>query len=1223
MNFFKYLFFTEVSPLIKKGKTSVISENDMLPLPGHLNPRSTIFSEENINWTDPHKHLWSILNISRTELIPAYSWFFASTLFSLSTPLLVNQFVKMIGVGITSKNLTEALIIGMLLGFCGFMSGLCIQHYFRHALGAHQIVTNLLNKKIFKHSLQLSMQSRGKNQVGDIVNYMSSDSDSIADFTFVFGELLTNLFLVIGVIGMLFYFLGVTAIGALIAFCTIAPLTKYVAKKFTSLEEEMMSQRDKRVTLMTQTLNAIRVVKYFAWEKSVEKEVMEVREKELTSRKKLAHSEVISGLGYMGVSTLVLFMALATHALRGQKIDAALIFTSVSLFGLIERPLGDLSHIISRLTNGLVGTRRILNFISQEKLNNDNFLSPKKDLIKTVGIELRNISSYYENSSKSILKNIQLNILPGESLAIVGSVGSGKSALLYSILNEMKLSSGSIHFSNGSRPTISYLPQEAYIINSTFIENILFGEQSSKIEINQALYLSCMEEDIKKFDAGLNTEIGEKGVNLSGGQKQRVGLARAVLSNSQLILLDDPLSAVDSDTEKMLCERLIFGEWKNKTRIVVTHRLSHLNLFDKVLFLQDGEIEALGTLNEILNKSADFLNFYSEHTQSTFNKDLVENQNQDYKVNSVKNSDLNTNSNEEGRITIDEDREIGAVSKTIYFDYLSSLGGTDSKTRPWILSGLFLGAVVVALAPLLSKSWLSYYSTHQIEWKAMHAIVIYGILGIGVLILSLLNNFFWLNRGIKAGRSMHDKMLKSILKAPVRFFDSTPVGRIIQRFSRDIESVDVYLQWSFISVVDCILQVIVSVCLIITLVPAMIFVIVPVLYAYYIIQKNYRSPAREAKRLDSVARSPRYSHFKETLQGLVVIRSYYKENWFLESFYDKLAESQKMFYSNYMLNRWFSSRIPLVGGIISISTAVGITLSAYYGLMTAGTAGLVTIYSLSFWAYLNWGVRMFADIESRMTSIERLKYFANIPPETSVFKKTADKSFNTIDHQTWPTRGEIIVQNIKVRYADHLPQVLKGVSFKAISGTKLGIIGRTGSGKSTLFQTLFRFIELEEGRILIDDVDIATVPLEILRTKVAIIPQDPTLFMGTIRNNLDRFNEYNDDLIISALKHTGLYSFVESLPKGIHSEVNEGGQNFSLGQKQLLCLARALLLNTKIIIMDEATASIDVQSDALLQKVIREELMGVTMLIIAHRLETVNDCDQIIEIDAGISKLVR
>jgi ABC-type multidrug transport system fused ATPase/permease subunit len=326
-------------------------------------------------------------------------------------------------------------------------------------------------------------------------------------------------------------------------------------------------------------------------------------------------------------------------------------------------------------------------------------------------------------------------------------------------------------------------------------------------------------------------------------------------------------------------------------------------------------------------------------------------------------------------------------------------------------------------------------------------------------------------------------------------------------------------------------------------------VIGPVLYAYYIIQRNYRSPAREAKRFDSVARSPRYSHFKETLQGLIVIRSYSKESWFLDSFFDKLAEGQRMFYSHYMLNRWFSSRIPLIGGIISMATAIGITLSAYYGVMTAGTAGLITLYSLSFWAYLNWGVRMFADIESRMTSIERLKFFANIPSELSISKKTSDKFYDEIQHKNWPNRGEIIATNLRVRYAEHLPQVLKGVTFKALAGTNIGIIGRTGSGKSTLFQTLFRFIELEDGRILIDDVDIATVPLEILKKKIAIIPQDPTLFMGTIRNNLDRYDEYNDEKVIEVLKHAGLWTFIQALPKGINSEVTEGGQNFSQGQK--------------------------------------------------------------------------
>lgn len=1218
MKFFKNLFFMEVSPLIRKGKTSTIVESDMLSLPEYLNPRNSVFPEEEINWITPSGHLWSVIKIAKLKLRPAYSWYFASTLFSLLSPLLVHRFVTMIGMGITQTNLYQALIAGILLGFCGIMAGLCMQHYFFHALGAQQIVTNILSKKIFSHSLKLTMQARGKNQIGDVVNYMSSDSDAIADFTFIFAELSSSFVLVVGVVSMLFYFLGLTAIAALIAFFSLAPLTKYVAKKFTTLEEDMMSFRDKRVTLMTQALNAIRVVKYFAWEKSVEKEVMEIREKELMSRRKLARSEAISGLGYTAVSTIVLFIALATHALRGEKIDAALIFTCVSLFGLIEGPFGNLSYSISRLTNAKVGAGRILKFLSQEKLETEHVVKDESlaDSIDTVGVELKNVSAYFEDKEKSVLKDINIKINPGESLAIVGSVGSGKSTLLYTILKEMKLSNGSIHFSSGVKPKISYLPQEAYIINSTLLENILFGEKDKAAEINKALYLSCMEEDLKKFKAGLKTEIGEKGVNLSGGQKQRVGLARAFLSDPQLVLLDDPLSAVDVDTEKLLCERLLFGEWKKKTRIVVTHRLSHLHLFDKVLFLQDGAVSYIGTFDEVLQNSKEFFDFYSEHSKS-------DSQNESEILISENRKVSNTFLDDEGRITIDEDREVGAVQKTIYFDYLKSLGGTDDKTRPWILAVLIIGAIVVALAPLVSKSWLSYYSSHQLEWKAINAIGIYGLLGIGVLVVGLLNNFFWLDRGIKAGKNMHDKMLVSVLRAPVRFFDSTPVGRIIQRFSRDIESVDVYLQWSFISVVSCILQVIVSICLISTLVPLMIFVIVPILYAYYIIQKNYRTPAREAKRFDSVARSPRYSHFKETLQGLVVIRSYSKESWFLESFFDKLAESQRMFYSHYMLNRWFSSRIPLIGGIVSMATAIGITLSAYYGLMTAGTAGLVTLYSLSFWGYLNWGVRMFADIESRMTSIERLKFFANIPPESSVIQKESEKIYSQDHHNEWPFVGEVVANNLKVRYADHLPQVLKGVSFKATAGTKVGIIGRTGSGKSTLFQTLFRFIELEEGHILIDDVDIATVPLETLRKKIAIIPQDPTLFMGTIRNNLDRYSEYDDEQVNAVLKHAGLWSYIETLPNGIHSEVIEGGQNFSQGQKQLLCLARALLINAKIIIMDEATASVDVQTDALLQKVIREELQGVTMLIIAHRLETVRDCNQIIEIDAGESKVIR
>lgn len=1211
MKFIKKLFFLEASPLVEKGKSKILQESDMLSLPDHLHPKTKFFREEDLSWSSPWKHLWSVIRISRPELKKAYTWYILSAIFSLSSPVLVNRFVSAISSGINAENVARTMLTGSLLGVCGFLTGFCLQHYFYHALGAYQIVTNILNKILFSHSLKLSMQARGKNQLGDIVNYMSSDSDAIADFTFVFGDLTYNILMIVGVISMLFVFLGVSAVAALLSFLLLAPLTSYVAKRFTKLEEEMMSYRDKRVTLMTQAMNAIRVVKYFAWEKSVEKEVMDIRDRELASRKKLARSEVLSGLGYMTVSTVVLFIALATHALRGQKIDAALIFTCVSLFGLIEGPFGDLSHLISRCTNGYVGAGRLIKFLKQETLLENEVAVPLRS--EKAGVTFSHVSAFYDDEKFPVLEDLSFQVNNGESLAVVGPVGSGKSSLLYTILGETKIKEGKILFSENHRPMMSFLPQEAYIINSTLLENIVFGENVTDDEIQQAILLSCLSTDLLQMSGGLNTEIGEKGVNLSGGQKQRVGLARAYLAKPDLILLDDPLSAVDHETEQKLCDQLIFSAWKEKTRIVVTHRLEHLRSFDKILFLKNGKAEGWGTFDELLKSSESFKDFYAEHSKSHGNHEKAE-------ALQVEKSEKAKDKKDDTlvRITEDEDREVGAVKKDIYFDYIRSLGGDDKKVRPWILTLLFAGAVLVALAPLAQKAWLSYFTSHQEKWNALSAIGIYGLIGLFVLVLSLLNNFYWLERGIKAGKTMHDKMLRSVLAAPVRFFDSTPVGRIIQRFSRDIESVDVYLQWSFISVVHCLLQIAVSVFLILALVPFMIVIIAPVLYAYYIVQKNYRSPAREAKRFDSVARSPRYSHFKETLQGLVVIRSFSKQTWFLESFYNKLAESQRMFYSHYMLNRWFSSRIPMIGGIISMTTAMGITISAYNGWMTAGTAGLVTIYSLSFWGYLNWGVRMFADIESRMTSIERLKFFANIPGEHETVKASAVHL-----PEYWPPRGALRAENIKVKYAPHLPFVLKGITFDVEAGSKVGIVGRTGSGKSTLFQTLFRFIELEEGSLFIDGIDIATVPLERLRKSIAVIPQDPTLFMGTIRNNLDRYNEYSDDQVISVLKHAGLWGMVEELPEKLQSPVLEGGSNFSQGQRQLLCLSRALLIKAKIIVMDEATASVDVQTDALLQKVIREELKGITMLIIAHRLGTVKDCDQIIEIQNGQARTIR
>lgn len=1191
--FFHHFFFLHSSPLVKLSRKKILVEADFLPLPENLNPMNSQTLQK-LDWSlQPLRFLWSLLRVYKSQTRKGYAFLALALLGLLISPNLVHLFIDRLS---HNGDLPGNFLVGFALSFCGISTGICFQQYFYYYLQTWQMATNDLNQLIFNQSLRLSLQSRGQSQIGDVVNHMSSDSDSIAEFSALWGDLISAFVSITIASAMLFFYIGWSALAALLVMAGLAPLTQFVAKNFIHFEKSLRVQRDHRVTVISQILNAIRVVKFFSWEKAVTAEVNSIRNKELNSRQRLARAEVLSGISYVAVGTIVLFVALMVHAWRGFTLDAATLFTCISLFALLEEPFGQLSRLFSKFSQAVVAVARVRDFLALPTVEKEGQIVLPVD--SPLALELTNVDFYHTKPDDPVLKNISLKVSIGESIAIVGPVGAGKSSLLYGFLGECRSSQGTSQINKSLFP-LAYVPQEAYIINSSLLENLKFGSSlATKEYLRKCIHAACLEKDIRDLPAGLKTEIGEKGVNLSGGQKQRVSLGRAALVNPQFVLLDDPLSAVDVDTERLICDRLLFGLWKDITRVVVTHRLESLSRFDRVIFLRHGEICAQGKFAEILQNSKEFAKFYAEHEK------------QDHETEKTAALEITTASEDlvESRITEDEEREKGAVKSTVYWDYIQSLGGRGRK-KFLILSLLAGGAILATGFPLLQKWWLSYFSNHQSGWTTINAIWIYGALGLLVLLSNLLNQIFWLERGIAAGRDMHERMLQSLLKAPIRFFDSTPVGRILQRFSRDIESVDIYLQWSFEQFIHCVLQIVVSLILILVVLPAMIFVIAPILWIYYLLQNDYRRPAREAKRLDSVARSPRYAHFKETLVGLPVIRAFRREKWFVSEFFSRLQHSQRMFYGHYMINRWFSARVPLLGGLISLATVAGVAYAVDSKWIDSGMAGLLTIYSMSFWAQLNWSIRIFADIESRMTSVERLKFYSTLESE--------EKPTSQIPKLDWPLRGEIRWKDVQARYAPHLPWVLKGVNFHIQPGQKVGIIGRTGSGKSTLFQALYRFIEIESGVIELDGVDLSTVPLDRLRKSLAIVPQDPTLFLGTLRTNLDRYNECTDEEIHRALHQTGLDSFVQKLPQGLDSSVQENGANLSQGQRQLLCLARALLLKAKVVLMDEATASVDVQTDALIQKVIRDSLKETTMIIIAHRLGTIADCDQIIEMQDG------
>lgn len=1192
----KNFFFFNVSPLVKTGQKKILSYEDLMPVPPELEIERTEVATP-IDLSSQKKFLKQILFEQRRLIIRAYSFYVIGILASLSTPIFINQFItKLTLLQNGELGFLQLVPIAIGIGMIGIVMGVGYQHNFYANLRVNTLVIARLNRLIFEQALKLSQRSRQNVNVGDVVNHMSSDSESIADVSIMIGDLGWATLLLVGSISMLFYYLGWTAFIAVAILAILTPITRKIAKNFMHLEDEMMKQRDHRVSLMGQTLQSMRLVKYFVWEKEIAQQIGVVRSDEVTARKSLARAEMLSGLSFVAISTLVLFVALWFHVLRGEALSPALVLTCVSLFGLMQEPIGHLPGVLSRLINAWVSSKRIIGFLSADTVparvvTDSRFMNGADIIFDRVEFESEN--------GNFKLTDLNLSIPHGSTTAIVGEVGSGKTTLLQLILQEYRPTNGAVSV---AVENIGYVSQESYIMNATVLENLTMGlENVASQKIDETLYVTAMERDIANLPGGLLTEIGEKGVNLSGGQKQRLSLGRCYLQNPDVILLDDPLSAVDVHTEKLLVDNLILKAWSHKTVILTTHRLEALEKFDRVLFLNNGKVEADGTLTELLKKSEKFRDFYSHHLE----------------VNAIeKESNLTEtlkgeSKTTETRLMSDEDREEGAVKGSLYWDYVKALGG-EGRLQYLNIFLLLIGILSISVFPLVNQWWLSWFTGHPKEMTAINGVMIYGAIALVSLIAQMGSKVFWLKRGIQAGIELHDKMLSSILKAPVRFFDTTPVGRLLQRFSRDLESVDIQLQWSFESAVQSLFQIIVSLVLIIVSVPLVLFAIIPVGYIYWKIQLAYRASAREAKRMDSIARSPRYAHFKETLGGLPVIRAYKKQAWFREQFFEFLEKSQKASVNNFLLNRWFSIRIPMIGGVISGATGLCLIYSVSTGQISAATAGLVILYSMSFWGALNWGIRILSDLESRMTSIERIRFMTQIPPEKLFLTEAA----SSVD-DNWPSQGQIHFTGVHARYDESLPEVVKGLNVFIPAKAQVGIVGRTGAGKTTLFQMLYRFINIHEGSIEIDGVDIKGVDLATLRSRLAIIPQDPTLFMGTLRSNLDPYYRKTDEEIWKVLADTGMDDLVKTFKLGLLTPISDGGANLSQGQRQLFCLARALLLNAKIIMLDEATASVDVVSDAKIQRVLRRELKDKTVLVIAHRLGTVADLDYLMVMNDG------
>ncbi len=1214
--FHQRFLFTAASKVLSVGKKRPLTPADFPPLPQSFNPDHISDKFHHIRTDRLVPFLWNIFRVTGAiskRLVVFNLLYLASVLVS---PLLLSHLLHLLPHA--ARHQAEVLVTATALGLVGMVGAIFLQQYYYNATNCYAAIVSGINQRIVVQALRLQRSARSVMNTGDLVNHLSSDTEAIAEAAFFVPDMIGMIIRTLIGITLLWMFLGAATLAAVGVL--LSPLSVMVARRYRALDHQLMEYRDQRVTLMSQILQGIRVVKYQAWERSLRNDVSDIRDREIRTRVRIVATDAVSTALFVSVTTLVAFAGFATFVAMDGELTAPTVFACIALFALLEEPFGMISHLLANIQHANVATQRLHHFFTAPVRANDE--RKHSAPCQPVGVSLRNLTIQFPDSPALALESVSLEIPRGTSVAIVGAVGSGKSTLLRCIAGLHITQSGGITFNDVSgdqRPRIAYVPQESFTLNATIIDNITFGTEESLLttEVQSIVYDCALAPDLRQMQNGLHTEIGERGINLSGGQRQRISLARAAYAQPGIVLLDDPLSAVDVETEDHLVKHLLFGRWKNITRVVVTHRLTHLDKFDKVVVLEGGRVIASGAYHQVQHAipSAAFesVPLHSFATGEPVPAEAMLHSAVPHAV------PADGSVEERERFTQDEDRVTGGVRGATFAAYARSVLGNHPVFAPLLAIALIATAAGITVLPMAQSWWMAYWTNGSApNVSALLAVGIFGLLGLVVLVGWAAERLLWLWRAAEAGRTLHNRALQGVLYAPLRFFDTTPSGRILNRFARDQEAVDDHLSWNFEQSFKSLAQTLGSLILIMAIVPVIVVVTIPVLAVYYILQRDYRTSAREAKRLESIARSPRYSHFKELVTGLDVIHGYGRENWFMQGFHRALLEYQKAYYCSILLNRWFSVRVPLVSGCVGLATCIAIVMLAETNTIAAGTAGLVLTYALSFWGNLNWTVRAFSEVESRMTSVERLEYYGSLEPEPNISGEPM------LDPAApWPTHGAIVFSNVSVRYAPDLPRVLNNITFSIPAKAKVGVIGRTGSGKSTLFQTIFRFLEPESGSIVIDSVNVQNIPLERLRNALAIIPQDPTLFMGSIRSNVDRYSRHTDQEIWLALQRVQLDHFIRSLPNGLHSLVTEGGSNFSQGQRQLLCLARAILADSRIIVLDEATASVDSVTDAHVQTTIRKEFAHATVLTIAHRLETVADYDIIIELDAGRVKSIR
>nr|XP_050849544.1 ATP-binding cassette sub-family C member 5-like isoform X2 [Vespula vulgaris] len=1133
---------------------------------------------------------------------------------------------------------------------------------YRTALRLKSSCTALLYKKI------IGLNNVGSINIGELVNLFSNDSQRLFD-VILYGPMIVSspIIIICSIIYILQFFSPMALLG-MVAFLLFYPIQYLLSRLNGYLRSKAVKITDIRVKLMNEILETIKMIKMYSWENYFCRKLLNIRKTEKNWLHKIAYFQSLSVSLTPAVPIISAIITFLAHVSGGFNLTAAQVFPFVSLLNAQIRTsfmflqVAIINIIASKITfnrlkkimlldkGNICISRPIMKsqsiaianatFVLDNSKEQTNLLNKSKNKkIKDSDAnttELEELKYSEENMYVQILTNITFGAPKGKLIGICGQVGSGKSSLLLAILGQLQIIKGQL----SREGSCAYVSQQAWIINSTLKENILFGEQFDAKRYYQALTVCSLKDDLNMLPGGDETEIGERGINLSGGQKQRVALARAFYANRDIYCLDDPLSAVDTHVGHYIFKKLILDALKEKTVILVTHQIQFLECCDQIYLLQNGTISEHGTHMELMQLDREYAIIVNNMLQQSKHKLNGEQYGQiinkdENNINSEPNIELINSQEKQDEenskkihsggttLTLQDKVETGSVKMQTYHAYIKAAGGylmallvfcilfsnvgsmafSSWWLVVWIKAGGGNATVPGSNGTLLSDNIID--NPNFTYYQNIYATCI-GF----IIMTSLVRGLVITYATIRASTRVHNSVFKNIISSPLKFFETTPSGRIQNIFSRDIDEVDNYLPLAVEYMIQNIFTCIVAIFFICFVLPWFSIPLIILGTVFFLVSKMFRVAMRDFKRMESTSRSPVLSFVTTTVQGLHTIHAFKKEKNFIKKFEELLDLNNLCTYMCNAAMRWSAVRLDSLA--IACCSITAFLIIFLKGKIPAALAGLAMAYATQISGVFQYTVRLMSETEVRFISMERINYYLkNLEKED-----TPKESLIKLD-ENWPSSGKIQFKNVQMKYRKELPLVLINISFTVKTGEKLGIVGRTGSGKSSLTVALFRLVELCGGVIKIDGVDISKIELHLLRSKLSIIPQDPVLFSGTIRSNLDPFKKYTDLEIWSALEKSQLKEKVKLMNGQLEAFVESGGNNFSVGEKQLLCLTRALLRNSKILILDEATAAVDPETETAIQDTIQNEFVECTVLTIAHRLQTIMKYDKILVMKNG------